>query len=105
MYISVYLTKILGKENIENKEEFKEDPSFFKYLKYLDIILIFGTLALGMIAFTYFFPCLTNHLTNNYNLNISSSSLFFSVPVVFYFIMINFTNIISKKLVISIQLV
>ena len=98
LYISVYLTKILGNEKIDKKEEIKEDPSFFKYLKYIDIILIFGILALGMIAFTFFFPCLTNHLTENYNLNISSSSLFFSVPVLFYFIMINFTNIISKKL-------
>ena len=51
-----------------------------------------------MIAFTYFFPCLTNHLTNKYNLSISSSSLFFSVPVISYFIMINLNNIISKKI-------
>ena len=98
LYISVYLTKILGKEKIDKDEEFKEDPSFFKYLKYKDIILIFGALALGMIAFTFFFPCLTNHLTNKYNLSISSSSLFFSVPVISYFIMINLNNFISKKI-------
>ena len=95
LYISVYLTKILN-ENIDKEEEIKEDPSFFKFLAYRDIILIFCALALGMIAFTYFFPSLTNHLTKNYNLNIGTSSLFFSVPVVTYFIMINLTNPISK---------
>ena len=51
-----------------------------------------------MIAFTFFFPSLTNHLTQKYNLDVSLSSLCFSVPVVSYFIMINLTNIISKKI-------
>ena len=33
LYISVYLAKILGNENIDKKDEVKEDPSIFKFLK------------------------------------------------------------------------
>ena len=98
LYISVFLTKILGKENIDKEEEIKEEPSFFKFLKYLNIILIFGSMVLGMMAFTFFFPSLTNHLNKEYDLSVGTSSLFFSVPVLFYFIMINLVNIISQKL-------
>ena len=98
LYISVYLTKILDKENDNKKEEINEEPSFFKFLLYREIILMFGALVLGMFAFTFFFPSFTNHLTKRYNLSVSISSLFFSIPVISYFIMINFTNIISQKI-------
>ena len=97
LYISVYLTKILEREKLDN-DEIDEDPAFFKYLNNRDIILLSGAIILGMIAFTFFFPSLTNHLTQKYNLDVSLSSLCFSVPVVSYFIMINLTNIISKKI-------
>ena len=36
-------------------------PSFFNYLTNINIIIIFGSFALSMISFTYFFPCLSNH--------------------------------------------
>ena len=97
LYISVYLTKILENEKLD-KNEIEEDPSVFKFLNNLDIILISGALILSMIAFTFYFPCLTNHLYEKYNLGISSSSLFFSVPLLSYLIIVNFINIISKKL-------
>ncbi len=97
LYISVYLTKILEKEKFDNNE-MEEDPSFFKFLNNRDIILLSGSLVLGMIAFTFFFPSLTNHLTQKYDLGVSLSSLCFSVPVISYCIMINLTNIISKKI-------
>ena len=97
LYTSVYLTRILEGEKYDNNE-IDEDPSFFKFLFNLNIILISGAFSLGMIAFTFFFPCLTNHLSKNYNLSVSLSSLFFSIPLVSYFIMLNTTNIISKKI-------
>jgi len=97
LYISVYLTKILESEKLD-KNEIEEDPSVFKFLNNLDIILISGALILSMIAFTFYFPCLTNHLYEKYNLGVSSSSLFFSVPLLSYLIIVNFINIISKKL-------
>ena len=97
LYISVYLTRILEGEKLD-KNEIEEEPSFFKFFNNLDIILISTAVTLGMITFTFYYPCLTNHLTNNYNLSISLSSLCFSVPLFSYFVMINFTNIISKKI-------
>ena len=51
-----------------------------------------------MVAFTFYFPSLTNHLTQKYDLDVSLSSLCFSIPVVSSCIMINLTNIISKKI-------
>ena len=97
LYISVYLTKILENEKFD-KNEIEEDPSVFKFLNNLDIILLSGALVLSMVAFTFYFPCLTNHLYEKYNLGVSSSSLFFSVPLLSYLIIVNFINIISKKL-------
>ena len=97
LYTSVYLTRILGNEKFDTNE-IEEDPSFFKFLNNLDILLISGTFVLAMIALSFFFPCLTNHLTKIYNLSISLSSLFFSIPLIAYFIMLNTTNIISKKI-------
>ena len=97
LYVSVYLTRILESEKLD-KNEVEEEPSFFKFFNNLDIILISLAVTLGMFTFTFYYPCLTNHLIKNYNLSISSSSLCFSIPLFSYFIMINFTNIISKKI-------
>ena len=97
LYISVYLTKILENEKID-KNEIEEDPSFFRFLNNHNIILISGALVLSMVSYTFYFPCLTNHLYEKYNLGVSWSSLFFSVPLISYLIVVNFINIISKKL-------
>ena len=97
LYISVYLTKILENEKID-KNEIEEDPSFFRFLNNHNIILISGALVLSMVSYTFYFPCLTNHLYEKYNLGVSWSSLFFSVPLISYLIVVNFINIISKKI-------
>ena len=57
-----------------------------KYLKYWDINIIIGGLILGMIAQTFYYPCLTNHLGKNFHLSVSVSSLFFVIQAVAYFI-------------------
>ena len=97
LYTSVYLTKILEKEKFD-KNEISEEPSVFKFLNNLDIILICSALALSVVTYTFYFPCLTNHLNEKYHLSVSMASLFFSVPVVSYLIVVNLINIISKKL-------
>ena len=97
LYTSVYLTKILESEKLD-KNEIDEEPSVFKFLNNLHIILISGALVLSVVTYTFYFPCLTNHLNEQYNLTVSLSSLFFSVPVISYLIIVNFINIISKKL-------
>ena len=98
LYISVYLTSIVSNEKIDSENEVKEDPPFFKLLININILIIFFVFIFGMIALTFFFPCLTNHLTKNYNMDVSSSSLFFSVPVLAYFIVVQFLNFISNKI-------
>ena len=51
-----------------------------------------------MIALTFYDPCLTYHLNKNYYLSIETSSLFFVVPIMAYFIMIQFLTFLSNKI-------
>ena len=50
-----------------------------------------------MIDVTFYFPCLTNHLTNNYNLSVSIASLFFIIPVITYITILQFLDKITAK--------
>ena len=102
LYISVYLTKIIAAEkiNTENTEEENEgngEISFFKSILHLNILINVGVVTLCIIATTYYFPCLSNHLIQNYNLSISVASLFFIVGMVFYMIVLQFLNNITDK--------
>ena len=97
LYISVYLTKMISKENIDS-DKVEEDPAFFKLLTNIDILIIFISFIMGMICMTFYNPCLTYHLSNNYEMSISKASLFFIVPIISYFIILQFLNIISNKL-------
>ena len=54
-----------------------------------------------MVDVTFYFPCLTNHLTKNYNLSVSTSSLFFIIPVSSYIIVLQFLDRLSNKFGIS----
>ena len=101
LYISVYLTKIISAEKINNDEEGEkneDEPSVLKHIFHLSILMNFGTIAIGIIVTTFYFPCLTNHLVNNFNLSVSSSSLFFVVGMVFYMFILQFLTKITKKL-------
>ena len=101
LYISVYLTKIISVENIntikEEEEEQKEEYSILKSIFHINIMLNLGTVTIGIIATTFYFPCLTNHLTQKYHLNISIASLFFIVGMVFYMLFLRFLIIITKN--------
>ena len=100
LYISVYLTKIVSQEKINAEAKENQDnneSSWLKTIFHLSIIINIGAVTLGIIATTYYFPCLTNHLTKNYNLSISISSLFFVIGMVFYMIFLFFLNNITNK--------
>lgn len=97
LYISVYLTKIISKENIDS-DEVEEEPPFFKLLTNLDILVIFTSFVFGMVAMTFYDPCLTYHLNNNYKMSISKASLFFTVPILAYFIILQFLNFFSRNI-------
>ena len=97
LYVSVYFTEIISKEKIESEEEDKEEHSFIKLLFNIDIILILSYIAIGVIVNTFYFPCLTNHLTTNYGLSVSVSSLFFIVGLIFYMVFLQFLNILTDR--------
>ena len=101
LFISVYLTKVISDEKInnDNDEEKKgNEPSILKSIFHFDIILTLLTVSIGIIVTTFYFPCLTNHLTQKYNLSISISSLFFVVGMVFYMFILQFLTKITKLL-------
>ena len=91
LYISVYLTKMISKENIDS-DEVEGDPPFFKLLTNLDILVIFASFIFGMISMTFYDPCLTYHLNNNYEMSVSEASLFFVVPIISYFLILQILN-------------
>ena len=99
LYISVYLTKIISSEKVNNDDEELKEPenSILKTIFHLNILLNLGTVSIGIIVTTYYFPCLSNHLTQNYGLSISASSLFFVVGMVFYMFFLQFLTKITKK--------
>ena len=100
LYISVYLTKIISAENMSDEEnnDNKEETSYFKSVFHLNIILNILAVTFGIIATTFYFPCLTNHLVNKYHLSISISSLFFIVGMVFYMFFLRYLTAITDKL-------
>jgi MFS family permease len=97
LYISVYLTKNVDSSKLNNEEESEEDPRFARFLLHPEIYLILIAFIICMIIVTFYYPCLTNHLTNNYNLSISTASLFFIIPIISYVSILQFLDNISAK--------
>ena len=97
LYTSVMLVKNIeikidiNKDiNDDNKKNINDEISeiFFKAEAW---IILFG-FVIGIVIDCYFYPCLTYHLNNNYNLSISLSSLFFTVPIIIYIISVYILN-------------
>ena len=99
LYTSVYLTSKLNLEkNIENEKQIENNPSFLSSLFHIKIIICLGTIICSVMSETFFYPSLTNHLIINYGLTISSASFFFIIPVISYFIYLQFLDIVSNKI-------
>ena len=101
LYISVYLTKIISAESVNKEDEGEKDENEFSILKsifHISIILNLLTVTIGIIVTTFYFPCLTNHLSQHFNLSVSVSSLFFVVGMIFYMIILQLLSKITKKL-------
>ena len=99
LYISVYLSKKVDAGILKNENDPKDDNSninYFRYLFYKEIYLILIGFTVCMINVTFYFPCLTNHLTNNYSLSVSQASLFFIIPRIPYIIILLFLDKISS---------
>ena len=98
MYISFYLTNLVAKEKTESNIKNESDLPVLKFLKYGEINSILGLFFIGYISQSFFYPCLTNHLQNYFNLSISISSLFFIIIEISYVIILQFLDLITKKL-------
>ena len=100
LYISVYLTKIISEEKVtsDDEEEKEEEHSILKAIFHCNILMNLGTVSIGIIVTTYYFPCLSNHLIQNYGLSVSVSSLFFIVGMIFYMIFLQFLTKITNKI-------
>ena len=99
LYISVYLSRQVDAKILKEDDE-KEDDGNINYLRYFfykGIFLILIGFSICMINVTFYFPCLTYHLTNNYSVSVSIASLFFITPVIPYIIILQFLDSISAK--------
>ena len=97
LYTSVYFTNLISEEKIEFEEEDEHENYFIKVLFNVNIITILCSIGIGVIVNTFYFPCLTNHLKNNYGLSVSISCLFFIIGLIFYMIFLQFLNILTNK--------
>lgn len=97
LYVSVFLTSKVAKEKTESNIKMENDPPFLKFLKYKEILFILGVFFIGYISQSFFYPCLTNHLKQYFNLSISISSLFFIITEISYVIILQFLDYITKK--------
>lgn len=97
LYISFYLAKHIDSTKLNKEEEAEKDPPFASFLIHPKVFLILFGIMIVMIIYSFYYPCLTNHLTHNYNLSISNSSLFFVIPIVSYIFILQFLDNISSK--------
>ena len=97
LFISVYIAKEVKSDKLNNENEADKEPSFGKFLIYPMIFLIIGGLIIVMVISSFYFPCLTNHLNENYGLTIRSSSLFFVVPTISYIFILQFLDSLTQK--------
>ena len=98
IYTSKCLTFHLEQEGIEIQEDIENNILNLKYLLYSDSKMILGSLLLGIIAQTFYYPSLTIHLKRTFNLPVSISCLFFIISSATYLISIQFINIMSKQI-------
>ena len=99
LYISVYLSRQVDAKILKEDDENEDDGNinYLRYFFYKEIFLILIGFSICMINVTFYFPCLTYHLTNNYSVSVSIASLFFITPVIPYIIILQFLDSISAK--------
>ena len=98
-FISFYLTFKINDKNMKKDDEEKKDDdyNYLKYLKNPEIYSILIGFIVVMINITYFTPCLTNHLNNNYSISVSTASLIFMTPMIPYMIVMQFLDALTGK--------
>ena len=97
LYISFYLAKHIDSTKVNKEEEAEKNPPFASFLIHPQVFLILFGIMLAMNIDSFYFPCLTNHLEHNYNLSISTASLFFVIPIISYIFILQFLDNLTAK--------
>ena len=98
-FFAFYLALQINDKNMkkEKKKKKDDDYNYLKYLKNPEIYSILIGFIVVMINITYFTPCLTNHLNNNYSISVSTASLIFMTPMIPYMIVMQFLDALTGK--------
>lgn len=99
-FIAFYLALQINDKNMKKDDDEKKGDDNYNYLKFLmnpDIYSILVGFIVVMINITYFTPCLTNHLNNNYSISVSTASLIFMTPMIPYMIVMQFLDALTGK--------
>jgi fucose permease len=91
--------------NLDISEDDTEEVNFTSTLfhkvnilsKQKEIFIIFLAIVTDMVASTFFYPIFTLHLLGKFGLSIETSSVFFVISMVSYFIILQFLNEITNK--------
>ena len=97
LFISVFLANQVHSDRLNNIDDEEQNPSFIRFLKYPKIFLILIGFIIVMILASFYFPCLMNHLKDNYSLSTSISSLFFVIPIASYIFILQFLDYLTSK--------
>ena len=97
LFISVYLSNSIHSDRLLANDDADQNPSFIRFLKYPKIFLILIGFIVVMILSSYYYPCLVNHLRENYSLTTSVSSLFFVIPIASYVFILQFLDYLTAK--------
>lgn len=99
LYISVYLAKNIHSDKLleQDDDDDEQNPSFIRFLGYPKIFLLLIGFIVVMILASFYFPCLVNHLKENYSLSTSVSSLFFVIPISSYVFILQFLDYLTSK--------
>ena len=99
-FFAFYLALQINDKNMKKDDDEKKGDDNYNYLKFLmnpDIYSILVGFIVVMINITYFTPCLTNHLNNNYSISVSTASLIFMTPMIPYMIVMQFLDALTGK--------
>ena len=102
LFFSLFLAKKikldLVKEEDANIKNKNIDEDIGKVFYSVETWIILFGFVIGIVVDCYFYPCLTYHLIYNYGISISLASLFFTVPIIVYIIIVYFLNKHQSKL-------
>ena len=97
LYISVYICNQIKSDKLLEIDDSEQNPSFIRFLKYPKIFLLLIGFIIVMILSSFYFPCLVNHLKENYSLKTSVCSLFFVIPIFSYVFILQFLDFLTLK--------